>query len=86
MRYALLTLLLALAIAFDLAIFLAASEEPRGAFDPHHPATLLPIVIDRLHALGGQVREFDAGHFLDVLAAPYRERLRHEGPPPPPDP
>jgi hypothetical protein len=86
MRYALLTLLLVLAIAFDLAIFIAASDEPLGAFDPHRPATLVPVVMDRLRSLGAQVREFDAGHFLDVLAAPYRERLRHEGPSPAPAP
>ena len=85
MRYVLLSCLLALAIACDLAMFIASSDDAPESFNPLHPTTLVPIKEDRLHTLRSQVAEFDVRHFLDVLAAPYRARLRHEGPTPAPE-
>ena len=80
MRYVILVCLLGLAIALDLAVFVAASDDAFESFDPFHPATLLPIVAGRFHALESQVRELDVRDLLDVLAAPYREPIRHESP------
>jgi hypothetical protein len=80
MRYVLLVCLLGLAIALDLAVFVAASDDAFESFDPFHPATLLPIVAGRLHALKSQVRELDVRDLLDALAAPYRGPIRHESP------
>lgn len=82
MRYVILVGLLALAIAFDLAVFVAASDESLGAFDPYRPATLLPIVESRLHVLQAQVRELDVRDFFDTLAAPYHRPIGHENPTP----
>jgi len=84
MKYFILVCLVCLAIALDLAVFVAESDDVLESFDPLHPATLLPIVAGRLHALQSQVRELDARPFLDVLAAPSLEQLRHEGPTPSP--
>jgi hypothetical protein len=81
MKYVILACLLGLAIALDLAAFVGTSDDVFEPFDPLHPATLLPIVAGRLDALKSQVRELDVQAVLDELAAPYRERLRHEGPP-----
>ena len=80
MRYVILVCLLGLAIALDLAVFVGASDDAFDSFDPVHPATLLPIVASRLHALTSQVRELDVRELLDALAAPYREPIRHESP------
>jgi hypothetical protein len=78
MRYALLVLLICLGIAFDLGVYVATSDDTLGSFDPLRPATLLPIVANRLDALKSKcVLAVQA--FLDEFAAPYRERLRHEG-------
>jgi hypothetical protein len=82
MRYVILVCLLGLAIAFDLAVFIATTDDAFESFDPYHPATLLPIVASRLHALRSQVRELDVHALLDALAAPYRETIRHERPTP----
>jgi hypothetical protein len=81
MRYVLLVCLLGLAIALDLTVFVAASDHSLASFDPLHPATLLPIVTGRLHALRSQVRELDMREFFDALAAPYRKRIQRESPP-----
>jgi hypothetical protein len=76
MRFLLLVCLLGLALAFDLSLFIASSDDAFDPFDPLHPATLLSIVAGRLHEIQSQVREFDAQHLFDVLAAPYRARLQ----------
>jgi hypothetical protein len=80
MRSVLLACLLGLSIACDLAMFIASSDDAPESFNPLHPTTLVPIMENRLHTLRCQVAELDMRHFLDVLAAPYRERLEHEGP------
>lgn len=85
MRYVLLTCLLGLAIACDLAMFIASSDDAPEFFNPLHPTTLVPIMEDRLYTLRSQVAEFDVRHFLDVLAAPYRTPLPYEGPTPAPE-
>jgi hypothetical protein len=64
-----------LALAFDLGVFIASSDDAFDSFDPFHPATLLPIVAGRLHEVQLQVRELDVQHLFHLLAAPYRERL-----------
>jgi hypothetical protein len=74
--------LLCLAIALDLAAFVGTSDDVFEPFDPLHPATLLPIVAGRLDAVKSQAGELDVQAFLDELAAPYREQLRHESPTP----
>lgn len=84
MRYLLLVGLLCLAVALDLALFVSASDEALEQFDPFRPATLLPIVSGRLHALESQVRALDVRDFLDALAAPYREPAQAENPAQPP--
>ena len=76
MRYVILVCLLGLAIAADLAVFMAASDEALEPFDPYRPATLFPIVARRLHALEAQARELDVHALFDVLAAPYRTPLQ----------
>lgn len=57
MRYVLLAGLLGLALAFDLGLLVVTWDDSFESFDPHHPATLLPIVASRLRALEAQVRE-----------------------------
>ncbi len=79
MRYGLLVLLICLGIAFDLGVYLAASDDLFESFDPLHPATLLPIVANRFRELQPQVREV-LRNLLDELAAPYREQLKRRIP------
>ena len=86
MRYVLLVCLLGLALAFDLGVFIASSDDAAGTFDPLQPATLLPIMAERLHTLRSQVGELDVRHFLDIFVTPYREGLKHEGAIPVPGP
>ena len=86
MRYALLACLLALAIAFDLAVFLSTYDDSLEPFDPLRPATLFPIVAARVHVLKSQVRELDIRHFVETVAAPYRKHGRDVDPAPTPQP
>jgi len=76
MRYLLLVCLMGLALAFDLGVFIASSDDAFDSFDPFHPATVLPIIAGRLHEIQSQVRELDVEHLFAVLAAPYRERIQ----------
>ena len=85
MRYVILACVLGLVIACDLALFIASSDDALGTFDPLHPATLLPIMADRLHALRVQVGEW-VNVLVEDLAALYREHIGHEGPTPAPEP
>ena len=80
MRYVILVCLLGLALAFDLAVFVASSDDSLESFDPLRPATLLPIVAGRLHVLKSQIRALDVHDFLDMLTAPYRRPNRFENP------
>jgi len=80
MRYVILVCLLGLALAFDLVVYVASSDDSLESFDLLRPATLLPIVAGRLQVLKSQVRALDVHDFFDALAAPYREQDRHEDP------
>jgi len=80
MRYLLLVCLMGLALAFDLGVFIASSDDAFDSFDPFHPATVLPIIAGRLHEIQSQVRELDVQHLFAVLAAPYRERIQRNLP------
>jgi hypothetical protein len=75
MRYCVLFGVIALAVAFELVVLVGASDESLASFDPHHPATLLPIVASGLRNIQSCVREW-----IDVATAGFRDRIRHEGP------
>ena len=85
MRYLLLVGVLILAIACDLTVFIASSDDALETFDPLRPATLLPIMADRLHTLRTQVAAF-VNDLVEEFAAPYRERIHHESATPSPEP
>jgi hypothetical protein len=77
MKNVLLMCLLGLAIALELALFIAMADDSRESFDPLHPATLLPVVASRLHALRSQA-ELHVREFIDASTAAFRERVVHE--------
>jgi hypothetical protein len=79
MRYGLVVLLICLGIAFDLSVYIATSDDAFDAFDPLHPATLLPILANRYRELHSQGRGW-LRNLVDEFTAPFRERLRHEKP------
>jgi hypothetical protein len=79
MRYLILVCVLGLAIAVEVAVLIAASDDSFASFDLHHPATLLPILAGRLHAFRPAARKFVRA-LVDEFTAPYRERLGHESP------
>ncbi len=74
MRYGILVCLVALALALDIAVFVATNDEAFEAFDPSHPSTLLPILMTRARAAwtatGALVQDL-----VDGFTAPFRERL-----------
>ena len=84
MRYIVLACLLGLALAFDLGVLIATSFDSFGSFDPYRPATLVPLVAGRLHALEAQVRKGDVRAFLDALASGGGEPDRHQSSSPAP--
>jgi len=79
MKNVLLVCVLGLAVTVEVAVFIAASDDSFASFDPHHPATLLPILAGRLHAFRSVASKFVRA-LVDQFTAPYRERLRHESP------
>ena len=79
MRHVLLVCLLGLAIALELALFIAMADDSRESFDPRHPATLLPVVAGRLDTLRSQV-EMRVRELIDTSTAAFRERIRHGNP------
>lgn len=78
MRYTVLACLLGLALAFDLGVLIATSDDSFGSFDPYRPATLVPLVASRLDALEAQVRKVDVRAFLDALVSGSGEPDRHQ--------
>jgi len=76
MRYILLACLLALAVAFDLGVLIATSDDSFGSFDPYHPSSLFPIVAGHVQELQSRVRVC-VTDLLDTVIAPYRTQLRH---------
>lgn len=74
MRYLLLVLLICLAVAFDLGVYIAMSDDTFESFDPLQPATILPIAADRLREIRAQAREV-LREIVKELAVPYRDLL-----------
>ncbi len=74
MRYVILACVLGLAIVLDLAVLVATSDDMLESFDPFHPATLLPIVANRVHTVSTTAGEI-VRDLVDWFTAPYRERL-----------
>jgi hypothetical protein len=73
MRYGLLVVVICLAIAGDLGVYIAMDDASFESFDPLRPATLLPIVANRF--CEHRPRACDVLRDLaDTLVAPYRER------------
>jgi hypothetical protein len=77
MKNVLLVCLLGLAIALELALFIAMVDDSRESFDPRHPATLLPVVAGRLDTLRSEV-ERRVRELIDRSTAAFRERIEHE--------
>jgi hypothetical protein len=71
MRYVLLICLIAFAL--PCALIMTADDRELESFDPYHPATLLPIVVSRLHDLQPLVRDL-----VDAFTAPYRKRIQQQ--------
>jgi len=86
MRYVRLVCALALIIFCGLGVLITNSDDSLESFDLYHPATVLPIVAKRLHALRFQVRELQVRELLDGVVAAFRERIRHASPVQPPPP
>ena len=77
MKNVLLLCVLGLVLALELALFIAATDDSFASFDPHHPATLLPVVAHRLHNVRSQV-EARVRELIDMSTAAFRERIQHE--------
>jgi hypothetical protein len=76
-----------LALAFGLCLLIATAEDPEiVSLDLYHPATLLSLVGNRLHAVQAYVRDFRVSDLIDAATAGFHEGLRHESPPPSPMP
>ena len=70
-----------LALAFGLCLLIATADDAEiAALDPYHPATYLPLVASRLHAVQAYVRDFRASDSLAAATAGFRERIRRESP------
>ena len=80
MRYIYLVGLIGLAITFGLGVLIATSNDSLESFDPHRPATLLPIVASRLHALRSEVSKLRVREFVEATANALRESIQHENP------
>jgi hypothetical protein len=79
MRYGLLVVLICLAIAGDLGVYIAMHNDSFESFDPLRPATLIPIVANRFCKHHPQACDV-LRDLADTLVAPYRERPRPESP------
>jgi len=76
MRYIILACLLGLALAFELGVLVATSDDSFGSFDPYHPATLFPIVASQVQDLQSRVH-LRVSELVDAVIAPYRTRIQH---------
>jgi hypothetical protein len=72
-------MLICLAIAGDLGVYIAMHDASFDSFDPLRPATLLPIIADRFCERHPQACEV-LRDLADKFAAPYREPPRPERP------
>jgi hypothetical protein len=87
MKYVGLVGKIVLALAFGLGLLIATADDPEVAsLDPTRPATLLPLITNRVRAVRSYVRDFRASDLIDAATAGLREHLRHERPPEPPAP
>ncbi len=71
-------IVLALAVGIGLLIA-TASESEVASLDPYHPATLLPLVSNRVDTVTSYVRNFSARELM--VAAGLRERIPPESAP-----
>ncbi len=85
MRYVILVCVLGLALTLDLSVLIATSDDSLEAVDLRRPATLLPIVADRMHDVATAAGEL-MRDLVEWFAAPYRERLHHSLPAEPASP
>ncbi len=74
MRYVIVVFVLALTITLDLSVLIVTSDDSLESFDPRNPATLLPIVANRMHDVATAAEEI-ARDLVEWFVAPYRERL-----------
>lgn len=74
MRFLLLVCVVGLALTLNIAVLATTSDDLLASFDPHDPATLLPILADRAQDVSIAARE-RLQELLDWFTAPYRERL-----------
>ena len=82
-----LVMIIVLALAGGLCLLIATADDSEiASLDPYHPATLLPLVASRLHAVHAYVRDVRASDWIAAATAGFRERLRHENPPGSPAP
>jgi hypothetical protein len=70
-----------LALTCGLGLLIATADDAEiASLDPSRPATLLPLLTSRLHAVPAYVRDFQASDFLAAATAGFRERIRRESP------
>ena len=85
MQYVLLVGSIVLALAFGLCLLIATADDAEiASLDPYHPATFLPLVASRLHAVQSYLRNFRVSELIDAASGGFRERIRHESASPPP--
>jgi hypothetical protein len=77
MRYRSVVGVLCLAIAADLGVYIATSDDARASFDPRRPATLLSIPANRARALRAQVSEA-AKTLVTGFTAPVHDRAKRD--------
>ena len=79
MRFAILVSLIGLALSLIAFGLVATRPDPFSSFDPHRPATLLPLAESRLRelrtAVSGMLR-----NLVDEFTAPFRDGIRHHIP------
>lgn len=70
-----------LALALGLGVLVATADDAEiASLDPHHPATVLPLIANRLHAAHAAVRVW--GNALLAAADAFRKHFRHNLPEP----
>jgi hypothetical protein len=78
MRYVIVASLVGLGLGLILFGIGATSGDRSPSFDPHRPATLLPVAEHRVREFGSAVIEL-VRDLVDEFTAPYRERIRRDG-------
>jgi hypothetical protein len=81
-----LVMIIVLALAGGICLLIATADDSEIASLDPYPATLLPLVASRLHAVHAYVRDVRASDWIAAATAGFRERLRHENPPGSPAP